>query len=239
MDNKPKPTKDLVIEVLNIKTRLDSINLNREYEIISALNGQKSKIMDSYDWSDQEIKENGKAGLSDCFGEVLIPAEYDETWFRANYFVTREKPIACKKEDKWGMVLPDGKGTIVTEFRYDNIFLGEYYSFWNFIIVVKDDKYGFIDIKGNSLTPIELDEIYQPCNDMGMVRKGEKYGFIYCNGEYIEPVYEEISFSQGDNRYLVKLNGKWGYVDRNKNFIPADAFNEDSNQVFYGINLLV
>ena len=108
MEVKLKPTKDLVIEVLNIKTRLDSINLYREYEIINALNNQKTEILESYDWSDQEITANGKSGLADCFGEILIPAEYDETWYRANYFVTREKPIACKNGDKWGMVLPDG-----------------------------------------------------------------------------------------------------------------------------------
>ena len=221
MEKKPKPTKDLVLEVLNIKTRLDSINLNREYEIINALNIQKSGIMESYDWSDQEFEVNGKSGLADCFGEVLIPAEFDETWFRANYFVTREKPIACKKGDKWGMVLPDGKGTIVTDFLYDNIFLGEYYSFWNFIIVAMEGKYGFIDIKGNSLTPIELDEIYQPENNMGQVRKGEKYGFIYGNGDYIEPVYDEIRFSDLENLFQVKLNDQWGYIDQNKNFRPA------------------
>ncbi len=221
MEKKPKPTKDLVLEVLNIKTRLDSINLNREYEIINALNSQKSGIMESYDWSDQEIEANGKLGLADCFGEVLIPAEFDETWFRANYFVTREKPIACKKGDKWGMVLPDGKGTIVTDFLYDNIFLGEYYSFWNFIIVAREGKYGFIDIKGNSLTPIELDEIYQPENNMGQVRKGEKYGIIYGNGDYIEPVYDEIRFSDLENHFQVKLNNQWGYIDQSKNFRPA------------------
>ena len=234
MEKKPKPTKDLVLEVLNIKTRLDSINLYREYEIINALNNQKSEIMDLYDWSDQEIETNGKIGLTDCFGEVLIPAEFDETWFRANYFVTREKPIACKKGGKWGMVLPDGKGTIVTDFQYDNIFLGEYYSFWNFIIVVRENKYGFIDICGNSLTPIELDEIYQLSNDMGQVRKGDMYGFIFYNGDYIEPVYEEIRFSNTDNRYSVKMNNQWGYVDRNKNFTLSGALDNEQNQTFYG-----
>ena len=232
MEEKPKPTKDLVLEVLNIKTRLDSINLYREYEIINALTSQKTQILESYDWSDQEITANGKSGLTDCFGEILIPPEYDETWYRANYFVTREKPIACRRREKWGMVLPDGKGTVVTDFLYDNIFLGEYYSFWNFIIVVREGKYGFIDIKGNSLTPIELDEIYQHQNNMGLVRKGEKYGIIYGNGDYIEPVYDEIRFSDGDNRCHVKLNGQWGYIDCNKTFSSFDDMNINSDRAF-------
>ena len=235
MEEKPKPTKDLVLEVLNIKTRLDSINLYREYEIINALTSQKTQILESYDWSDQEITANGKSGLTDCFGEILIPPEYDETWYRANYFVTREKPIACRRREKWGMVLPDGKGTVVTDFLYDNIFLGEYYSFWNFIIVAREGKYGFIDIKGNSLTPIELDEIYQPENNMGQVRKGEKFGFIYHNGDYIEPVYEEIKFTDDDNRFQVRLNGQWGFVDCHKNFRPANAVDDEDYQVYYGM----
>ena len=237
MDQKPKPTKDLLIEVQNIKTRLDSINLYREFEIINTLNNKKVQIMDSFDWSDQEYELNGKSGLTDCFGEVLIPAEYDETWFRANYFVTREKPIACRKGDKWGMVLPDGNGTIVTDFLYDNIFLGEYYSFWNLIIVVNNDKFGFIDFKGNSLTPLEIDEIYLPCNDMGQFRKGDKYGFICGNGDYIEPLYEEIGFSESNNFYRVKLNGQWGFLDQDKNFEPTDHFSEDLGCVYYGRTL--
>jgi hypothetical protein len=234
MEKKPKPTRDLVSELLNIKARLDKINLYREFEIITVLNNQRSLIMDSYDWSDQEFEANGKSGLMDCFGEVLIPAGYDETWFRANYFVSREKPIACRRGTKWGMVMPDGKGTIVSKFLYDNIYLGEYYSIWNFVIVVIEGKYGFISIKGTPLTPADIDEIFEPQNGMGKVRKGDKYGFIYSNGDYIEPVYEAIECSCGDNLYRVKLNGLWGFVDRNKKFIPAEDRDSSTPHAYYG-----
>jgi hypothetical protein len=235
MENKPKPTRHLVSEVLNLKARLDSLNLYREYEMLISLNNQKLHIMESYDWSDQEFVANGKSGLMDCFGEVLIPAGYDETWFRSNYFVTREKPIACRRGDKWGMVLPDGRGTQITEFLYDNVFLAEYYSFWNLVIVVLNGKYGFIDIRGHSLTPVDIDEIWQPANDMGQVRKGDKYGFIYFNGEYVEPVYDEIAFSETDRLYHVKFSGRWGYVDRTGNFVPAEERNAGSDHAFYGV----
>ncbi|HPQ35182.1 MAG TPA: WG repeat-containing protein [Tenuifilaceae bacterium] len=235
MENRPKPTRELISDVLNIKARLDSFNLNREYEIINSLNKHKDQIMESYDWSDQEFEENGKYGLKDCFGEILIPAQYDETWFRSSYFVTREKPIACRKGNKWGMVMPDGKGSEATEFLYDNIILGEYYSFWNLIVVAQEEKYGFIDIKGNPLTPVDIDEIYQPANDMGKVRKANKYGFIYYNGDYVEPIYDKISFSESDKYYHVMLNGQWGFVDRNKGFVPAERKDEAQTSSFYGI----
>jgi hypothetical protein len=234
MEKMPKPTKDLASEVLNIKARLDGLNLYREFEIITSLNARKSLIMESYDWSDQEFQENGRSGLMDCFGEVLIPALYDETWFRTSYFVSREKPVACRKENKWGMVMPDGAGTIVADFLYDNIFLEEYYSMWSFIIVVLSGRYGFIDIKGNPLTPVDIDEIFHPANDMGKVRKGDRYGFIYYNGDYIEPAYEEIAFSDHDRRYHVKLDGRWGFVDKSKSFRSAEGPDEDSVSDFYG-----
>ena len=234
MEKMPKPTRELASEVINIKSKLDRLNLYREFEIISSLNRRKTQIMELYDWSDQEFLENGKSGLMDCFGELLIPALYDETWFRTSYFVSREKPVACKKGDKWGMVLPDGAGSIVADFLYDNIFLEEYYPMWSFIIVMMESKYGFIDIKGNPLSPVDLDEIYQPANDMGKVRKGDKYGFIYYNGNYIEPVYEEIAFSDHDRHYHVKLDGRWGYVDKGKSFRSADEPDESCRDDYYG-----
>jgi hypothetical protein len=235
MEKKPKPTRELVSEVLNIKARLDSFNLYRENEIISSLNKQREIIMDSYDWSDQEFTENGKSGLMDCFGEIMIPAIYDETWFRANYFVSREKPIACRMGNKWGMVMPDGKGSVKAEFIYDNIFLGEHYSFWSFIVVVIKNKYGFIDVRGNPLTPVDIDEVFRPENSMGLVRKGEMFGFIYCNGDYIEPVYEEIKLPDNEKLYRVRLDGRWGFVSRNKDFIAAEDINSImTNDLFYG-----
>lgn len=239
MEKTPKPTRELASEVMNIKSKLDRLNLYREFEIVSSLSRRRAQILDSYDWSDQEFTENGKYGLMDCFGEVLIPALYDETWFRTNYFVSREKPVACRRENKWGMVMPDGIGTIAAAFLYDNIFLEEYYSMWSFIIVVVEGKYGFIDIKGNPLTPVDIDEIFQPANDMGKVRKAEKYGFIYYNGDYIEPAYEEIAFSDADRLYHVKHDGRWGYVDKSKRFRSVDDFNETAGSDFYGSSICV
>jgi hypothetical protein len=130
--------------------------------------------------------------------------------------------------------MPDGKGTAVSGFLYDNIFLEEYYTMWSFIIVKLDGRYGFIDTGGNPLTPVDIDEIFQPAGDMGKVRKGDKYGFIYYNGDYIGPEYEEIAFSDQDRRYHVKLDGRWGYVDKNKSFRPAEDQNEISPSDFYG-----
>lgn len=234
MEKMSKPTRELASEVMDIKAKLDSLNLYREFEIITSLNRRKAQILDSYDWSDKEFIENGKSGLMDCFGEVLIPAKYDETWFRTNWFVPRDKPIACRKGDKWGIVMPDGKGTVVSGFVYDNIFMGEYYAMWSFIIVKLGNSYGFIDTTGNPLTPVDIDEIFQPANDMGKVRKGEKYGFICYNGDYIGPAYEEITFSENDRFYHVKKDGRWGFVDKNRNFIPAEDCHETDRSDFYG-----
>ncbi|HQP76111.1 MAG TPA: WG repeat-containing protein [Saprospiraceae bacterium] len=234
MEKNPKPSMSLVKEVLNIEARIDMIQLHRAYEIITRLNSRKSQIMESYDWSDQQFEVNGRFGLMDCFGEILIPAEYDETWFRTDFFVTRNKPIACRKEGKWGMVLPDGKGTNVTDFLYDNIFLDQYYTLWSFIIVILNGKFGLLDASGHHLSPTDIDEIYHPVNDMGKVRKGNKYGFVYYNGDYIEPVYEEIAFSGNNSKYTVKLNGIWGFVDKEKGFIASDTVNKITGCNFYG-----
>lgn len=70
----------------------------------------------------QVYEENGKYGMKDAEGHVLLPAEYD--FLRTAYvFVDDLKtmPVIAQKDGKMGLVLPDGKGTVKVPFIYDDI----------------------------------------------------------------------------------------------------------------------
>lgn len=70
------------------------------------------------------FEENGKYGIKDVDGEVLIHPRYD---FLRTPFVYVDDlvsmPVIAEKDGKMGLVLPDGHDTVVLPFDYDDISL--------------------------------------------------------------------------------------------------------------------
>lgn len=69
-------------------------------------------------------EENGKFGIKDHEGRVIIKAQYD--FLRTPYVYVDDlltMPIVAEKEGKMGLVLPDYEDTVVVPFEYDDISL--------------------------------------------------------------------------------------------------------------------
>ncbi|MCI7423812.1 MAG: hypothetical protein PUI90_06365, partial [Prevotella stercorea] len=67
-------------------------------------------------------EENGKFGIKDHQGNVLVPAHYD--FLRTPYVYVddlRSLPVIAQRDGKMGLVMPDGKETVVLDFIYDDI----------------------------------------------------------------------------------------------------------------------
>jgi hypothetical protein len=67
-------------------------------------------------------EENGKFGIKDHEGHILIHALYD--FLRTPYVYVDDlcmMPVIAKKKDKMGLILPDGKDTVIAEFIYDDM----------------------------------------------------------------------------------------------------------------------
>lgn len=70
------------------------------------------------------FEQNGKYGIKDHAGDVLIPADYD--FLRTPYVYVDDlstMPIIAQRDGKMGLVLPDGNATVVLPFEYDDISL--------------------------------------------------------------------------------------------------------------------
>ncbi len=68
------------------------------------------------------FEENGKFGIKDHEGKILIHALYD--FLRTPYVYVDDlcmMPVIAKKKDKMGLILPDGKDTVIAEFIYDDM----------------------------------------------------------------------------------------------------------------------
>jgi len=97
------------------------------------------------------VEENGKSGIVDYAGAVILPLEYDSINYTENY----------TKEDGFVLILTKNNKSALyqnlkfyTEFIYDSMT-----NFFNKIKVEQNKKFGLMDDKGIILIPIEYDTI--------------------------------------------------------------------------------
>lgn len=209
-DMKKKATPEQIREFRNMLENLSS-------------NGNVDKVnlfMAEYDTMCTQFVENGQTGVKDVLGEVLVPAVFDEI---VGVFpdVNRDFAVAVIKDGKYGLVKPDGKGTMLAECVYDNIHFDGccYYA-------VKDGKQGLYNISGEMLVPVMADKVYEPWNDLLVYEVEGKFGFSMLGANLVtEAVYE--AYEIDSNEYLfVTLDGKKGYLDEDGNFTenPDEAY---------------
>jgi len=80
------------------------------------------------------FEENNLFGIKDYEGKVIIPAKYN--FLRTPYVYVddlRSMPVIAEKDGKMGLVLPDGKGTVVADFIYSDIQLRDEPPYFDFI----------------------------------------------------------------------------------------------------------
>ena len=92
------------------------------------------RIKDKYIRLHEVFEENGKFGIHIYKGDVLVSPKYD---FLRRVFTnvddSKMMPIIAQKDGKMGLVLPDGKDTVVVDFIYDDISLRDeppYFEAW-------------------------------------------------------------------------------------------------------------
>lgn len=83
-----------------------------------------NRIKDKYIRYHEIFEENGKFGIKDHEGNVIIRPLYD--YLRTPYVYVDDLsmvPIIAQKDGKMGLVLPDADNTVVADFIYDDISL--------------------------------------------------------------------------------------------------------------------
>lgn len=116
--------------------------VNDKRKMVFYLNRIKSKYIQYH----QVFEEEGKFGIKDHRGRVLVHPYYD--FIRTCYVYVddlRTMPIIVEKNSKMGLILPDGKDTVVADFIYNNISLRDDPPYFE---AVKGKVKGLIDIDG-------------------------------------------------------------------------------------------
>lgn len=104
--------------------------VNNKRKMVFYLN----RIREKYEQYHEVFEEDGRFGIKDHQGNILIPAHYD--FLRTPYVYVddlRTLPVIAQRDGKMGLILPDGKETVVAEFIYDDISLRDeppYFEAW-------------------------------------------------------------------------------------------------------------
>ena len=215
--------------------------LFKEYERVEAIENYDSKQNIWYENNLIRVYKNGKYGLIDCDGKVILNAEYDEI----TSLKSVKENLVVKKDNKVGVV--NAIGQIIVPVEYANVELlkegykNEYkivdetgnsgiISTSGTVIVAPaykdikylgsteiyaaniDNKWTLINKKGEVLNNSYDDYTYSK-GDYVIVKQGEKYGIITTSGEVkIEPMYEELNYAFSVY-YIAKLNSKYGVIN--------------------------
>ncbi len=139
--------------------------------------------------------KEGKEGLVNSFGELLIPIVYDS--LSRDFLLENHKTIYlfALKNKKWGLINQD-KNTLIP-FEYDRLFLNSNappekkmtfnnlgYSFKRGVIALKNGKYGVINSR-EKLADFKYDKIiYARYGFAFQLKKNNKYGLLQFKKHY-------------------------------------------------------
>ncbi|MCW3071794.1 MAG: repeat-containing protein [Bacteroidetes bacterium] len=166
--------------------------------------------------------ENGKFGLKNLKGKILLKAEYDYI----QHSDSLNRLVLCKDHK---LALADGNGKLITEFSYEGLWPEAYKGLFN---AQKNGRWGFINMDGKEVIPFVYDNTWGFEGGVCRVKQANHWGYIDTAGKVIIPVeYEDFAlFGFSEGLVGAKKSGKWGFIDRsNKLVIP---FLYDATELF-------
>lgn len=148
--------------------------------------------------------ENNLNGYKNEKGEIVVEPIYKN----ASIF---NQGLALVSTDQ-GWTIIDNKGNQIVEFGG---IPGAIYSDleYKYIRHKKNDKWGFVDRKGNVVIDYQYDDSKDFNEGLAPVKVENKWGFINIENELIiKPTYENVQLFS-DSLAAIQINDKWGFID--------------------------
>lgn len=198
------------------------------------------------------VYTNGKWGVINSKGDIIIKPEYDETIiipdntkdvFLCTYDVNYiEGAYKSKVIDAKSKELVTGYDTIQALENYD-----KNNNLWyetDVLLVSKQGKYGLVDFKGKELLKCEYDtiEALKGVKNSILIQKDKKYGLVdHIGATIIEPEYKAIKPISDEyaNGYIVTTTeNKMGVISRDKT-IAVETKYQDIKGIYGNGNYVV
>lgn len=221
-NKKPKATSELADKLDFLEAEIK--RADRDDKNYLNLLQEREDLMHGFDWFDEVFEENGKKGLRNVRGEVVVPAIYDDFCMPRPYYLP-SLLVGAKKGDKVALVKRDGKGTPKSDFEFHYV---EPIPFTLFDITFKsEDLHHFAILLHNHVfTPYELVDYEMPC-DEHIILKGDngKFGIIGLSTfVYIAPEYDAVIDNGIGNDFTFIKDGVKGRVTMDKRFISDEEY---------------
>ncbi len=130
----------------------------------------------------------GKWGVINKKGEVIVPPEYDEiSLFREGFAIVAQKDAKesvgfdFDSKTKYGII--DKEGNEIVPPKYDKI-----YEFHEGLAKVQlNGKWGIIDTKGNIVVPVKYESVANSCGKIGVL-SGNKIQIMDKTGKILKEI---------------------------------------------------
>lgn len=234
----PNPSKPLFICMYDYNEQKQQYNIKvlnekseqilYQYVVVEAIKINSATSNIPYEKSVLKYKENGKYGLIDFNGNIVLKAKYDEI----NGLDYNEGLLLVKKNEKYGII--NINGAIVVKEKYDIIQSDGYYEEENdykksgFIVGKRTDfgyRYGYINCYGkkvldNKYNQIERIQNINKTDDIYLVTfENGRAGFYKNNKNVIKHDYEDIGYDINNNCLILQKDSKQGIADFEGNII--------------------
>ena len=195
--------------------------------LLSACSGNASDTEKNDDKASKLFEENlikvkldGKYGYTDCQGNMIIAAQFDDAHSFENGVA------AVETNGKWGLI--DAEGTFIHTPDCDMIgYLSQDDNRqYNVRPACKDKKYALMDEKGEWI----FEPKYESCSGVwdgyALVQSNGKYGYIDCDGNMaIDPQFDDADVFR-NGLAAVAVGTKYGFIDTNGNYVINPQFDK-------------
>ena len=162
-------------------------------------------------------------GFMDKKGAVIINPKYEDV---SDF---KDGLAAVQDSEKWGLIDKNHK-TILSHSLITLVHNEAH--IWR--VQNEGGYYGYLDSRGNQITPIQYDLAEDFSEGLAHVVKNGRHGFINSNGSEVIPLSYCYATSFSLGTALVKNRNGWGYINKNNTIIIPCQFNEASP--FYSRN---
>ena len=164
--------------------------------------------------------KNGKNGLLDIEGNVLISPQYESMAPYYNISSGTTDYLVVQHNSLYGVISLSNEVITPLKYKsYSNIYIRDH------ITLEDEEGYMLYSLKDNSIFhSLHFDHIRESSGPYALIKKEGKAAFLNkVTLELVFPFkYEDISESTEDSLFTVSLNGKYGLVDKtDKVFIPC------------------
>lgn len=181
-------------------------NLFTEYDKVEAIENFDSKQNIWYEKNLLRVIKNGKYGLIDYDGKIVLNTEYDEI----TSLKSVQENLIIKKEGKVGIA--NNVGQIIVPIEYKEVkLLKEGYKN-EYIIVDENGNSGIISTSGTIIIPPQYKEIkYLNSNEIYAAKIDDKWNLVNKKGEVLNNSYDDYKYIKGDY-VIVGQAGKYGII---------------------------